>query len=199
VGSAINDNGTIVGYSRVEAMVYRDGRMTGLSRRAALLANGVNDAEEIVGMLENNHAFLFSNNYMSDIGTLYGGQGQSWAVAINGRGQVVGSSVSPDGAMTHAFLFEGGVMTDLGTLYGGYSYALGVNDDGVIVGESDGAAFIYRDGVMTDLNLITPHDAGLLRLELAWDINAGGQIVGRGVFLYRGSHAVLLNPTGTTQ
>ncbi len=136
---------------------------------------------------------------MSDIGTLYGGQGQSWAVAINGRGQVVGSSVSPDGAMTHAFLFEGGVMTDLGTLYGGYSYALGVNDNGVIVGESDGTAFIYRDGMMTDLNLITPHDAGLLRLELAWDINASGQIVGRGVFLDKGPRAVLLNPTGPTQ
>ena len=48
-------------------------------------------------------------------------------------------------------------MTDLGTLGGAYSIALGVNDLGHIVGESETAngdvhGFIYRDGMMHDLS-----------------------------------------------
>jgi len=199
VGSAINDHGTIVGESKVEAMIYRDGQMRGLSRRAALLANGINNAEEIVGMLENNRAYLFSHGNMKDLGTLNGREGQSFAYAINDAGQVVGASVSPDGSTTHAFVYENGGMRDLGTLYGGYSYAFAINNSGVIVGESDGAAFVYSNGVMVDLNTITPKDFGLVNLSVAWDINDSGQIVGRGFFLDKGPRAILLSPASQAE
>jgi probable HAF family extracellular repeat protein len=194
IGSAINDNGTVTGESREEVMIYRNGVMTGLHKKGALLAYGINNAEEIVGMLDNNHAFLFSRNHVKDIGTLYGHKGTSFAYAINNRGQVVGASTTPDGSTTHAFLYEDGRMTDLGTLHGGYSYAFSINNSGVIVGESDGAPFVYRDGVMTDLNSVTPKDADLFKLEVAWDINDSGHIVGRGFYLFKGSRAVLLTP-----
>ena len=57
----------------------------------------------------------------------------SWAVAINDRGQVVGSSDTAAGDL-HAFLYSDGAMTDLGTLGGTNSWASGINDRGQVVG-----------------------------------------------------------------
>ena len=57
-----------------------------------------------------------------DLGTL-GGLG-SRALAINGSGQIVGTSVTASG-QTHAFLWQEGAMIDLGTLGGKYSEAAG--------------------------------------------------------------------------
>src|SRR5262249_14148459 len=48
-----------------------------------------------------------------DLGTL-GGE-QSSAIAINNRGQVIGTSETADG-QTHAFFWQHGRMTDLGTV-----------------------------------------------------------------------------------
>jgi len=53
-----------------------------------------------------------------DLGTL-GGR-QSFAAAINNRGQIVGSSDTPTN-QTHGFLWEDGAMIDLGALGGNFS------------------------------------------------------------------------------
>lgn len=197
LGHAINDAGLIVGETDSEAMVYWRGHMLATHVKGARIAYGVNNAGQIVGMLGNDHAFLYSHGRVRDLGTMGGrnNKGQSsFAYAINDRGQIVGGAFNGDGRGFRAFIYENGVMRDLGNLNGGYSIAYGINNDGVIVGESDGVAFIYRDGVMTDLNSVTNPDPALLRLEVAYDINDGGQIVGRAAYLGRGSHAMLLNP-----
>jgi probable HAF family extracellular repeat protein len=79
------------------------------------------------------HAFLWEDGTMTDLGTL--GTGESYAWAINNRGQITGYSDTSKG-QTHAFLWEGGVMTDLGTLGGKYSFAYAINDHGQVVGAS---------------------------------------------------------------
>ena len=84
----------------------------------------------------------------------------TYAYAVNNRGDIVGSSGVLDNAgieQSHAFFYTGGQMHDLGTLGGAFSYAYGINDFGQIVGWSqlgDGSshAFVYLKGQMRDLH-----------------------------------------------
>lgn len=84
-------------------------------------------------------------------------------VAINNSGEVVGNLILPDQGC-HAFLFSHGRVRDLGTLGGPASLAVGINDSGVVVGNSDTAEksprpphrhlrvpFIYENGTMRPL------------------------------------------------
>ncbi len=102
---------------------------------------------------------------VTDLGSLTGANGTSYASGINDSGQVVGSSFLAELPVTqHAFLYSGEVMTDLGTLtHGGNagftSYAQDINNSGQVVGGSsfDGItyeAFLYSGGVMTDLGIL---------------------------------------------
>ena len=102
--------------------------------------------------------------------------------AINNAGQVVGVASFPNiGPLYHAFLYSGGQTTDLGT-GGNYSLAAAINNSGVVVGWTGGPpgvgvqdshAFVYQNGVMTDLT--SALGGGL---SAANGINSLGVIVG---------------------
>jgi probable HAF family extracellular repeat protein len=85
-------------------------------------ATGVNDAGQVVGFLgppelTGDHAFLYSNGAMTDLGGFLGQKDSSTASGINDSGQVVGWS-SVGNAVDHAFLYSKGKWTDLGTMPG---------------------------------------------------------------------------------
>src|SRR5215467_12555769 len=70
----------------------------------------INKGGQIVGTSAN-HAFLWSNGVMTDLGTL--GGSVSMAYSINDSGVVVGEAATMTGEM-HAFVWQNGVMKDLG-------------------------------------------------------------------------------------
>ena len=127
---------------------------------------------------------------------------ESSARSINNGGDIVGEGLIAAGTAFHAFLNRKGSVTDLGTLPGGLnSFAKAINESGVVVGNADVpfvdqcpgpfgqpvpcinfklAAFVYANGVMTDLNTLIPSDSGW-ELIFASDINNRGQIVGYGL------------------
>lgn len=99
-------------------------------------------------------------------------------VAINTKGQMVGTTSTSAGKI-HAALLSNGVLTDLGVLPGGdTSRATAINVHGAIVGNSNTGgqvthAFLYSNGVMQDLGTL-PRGA----TSYATDINDAGQITG---------------------
>src|SRR5262249_60900257 len=108
--------------------------------------------------------------------------------AINHHGDIAGFSDLPGdqggGLNSHAVLWpRSGGIVDLKTLDGDVlSLAFGINAKVQVVGQSIGAAgsraFLWEDGVLTDLNDVT--EAGSPFLIYANDINDRGEIVGQG-------------------
>jgi probable HAF family extracellular repeat protein len=79
-------------------------------------------------------------------------------------------------------------MKGLGTLTGDFaSFALGINDEGQVVGQSIGPdfssvrAFLWEKGVMIDLNTLVTVNPGKLYLLLGESINARKEIIGLAV------------------
>jgi probable HAF family extracellular repeat protein len=82
------------------------------------------------------HAFLWQNGRMRDLGTLGTRVGAySYANDLNDHGQVVGYSETASGAY-HAFLWQNGKMRNLGALGGHSSMAEEINEHGQVVGGS---------------------------------------------------------------
>ncbi len=124
------------------------------------------------------------------MGSLGDGLQFSEALAVSSQRIAVGRS-TVTGSVEHAFRWspsEG--MVDLGTLGFTHSRANDINDRGQIVGHVatfagspsfGGAAFMWEDGVMHDLNTLIPAGSGWTLLS-AEGINRYGEIVGYGTF-----------------
>ena len=174
----------------MHAFLYSGSSMTDLGTLGGTssFARAINDSSQTVGWATNlagdRRAFLYENGTMSDLGTL--GGSRSEARYINASGQVVGFATNSINRR-RAFLYENGGMVDLGTLGGMESEGRAINDQGDIVGwanDSNGIrqGFLYQNGNMIDLcGLVDCIAMGWDTLELPYDINENGDIVGRGI------------------
>ena len=130
------------------------------------------------------HAVLWEKGSVTDLGNL-GGALLSIAFGINEQGHVVGFSDLAGDVYTHAFLWtKHKGMQDLGTVSGDVaSYAYGINSKDQVVGDScpeEGSengchAFLWENGVMTDLNTLIPPNSPVY-LTVSNQINDEGEI-----------------------
>jgi probable HAF family extracellular repeat protein len=195
-----------------------------LSGDADSAATAINDLGQIVGIsgqcdvaigaYSAIHALLWQNGQPIDLGS-FGGHGWNTPTAINNRGVVVGFANASDdlvnGALTFAFQAflwtRQGRMQNLGTLNGdAMSEATDINDEGQIVGVSyhdrlfDGPrAFVYQDGLMTDLNQLIGSASANFFISSTGGINDRGEIAAQANLASNGVvtsvlHAVLLVP-----
>ena len=205
MGRGINDDGLVVGFSRVSrttqqqrAFVYSGGVMKPLGTlfgdASSSEASAVNDGGQVVGRSfvssERGEAFLYSDGAMRGLGTLpkvpEGSDPYSEAWAINDEGDVVGESGSDD-TRGQAFLYSNGAMKPLGTLpndAGGkdpYSEAMGINNEGQIVGWS------YTDRTLVQGRAFLYEDGEMKNLgtlpgdrySMARAIDEHGRVVGQ--------------------
>lgn len=189
---AISDNGLVVGTAATPSgnysATYWSGEVatpifSGTTVRGR--AKGVNESGQIAGYSTQSgpeHAFLYSNGVITDLGTL--GGSVSLAYGINENGEVVGYSYPATGNY-RAFLYSNGIMMNLGTLPGFLtSRGLAVNDNSQVVGtawkqEQIGYswvdinhAFTWVNGQMQDLGTLGGGNSH------AFGVNSSGQIVG---------------------
>jgi probable HAF family extracellular repeat protein len=92
-------------------------------------------------------------------------------------------------------------MKGLGTLPGDFaSFAIGINDEGQVVGQSIGPdfssvrAFLWEKGVMTDLNTLVAVNPGKLSLLVGESINDRKEIIGLAVDAAGNSHGYMAIP-----
>jgi probable HAF family extracellular repeat protein len=167
------------------------------------IAFAINDRGQVVGDTGNCagaiHAVLWENKMASPLPDL-----GSWAVAsgLNDHDQIVGYVGS--GSTFFAALWQNGALTNLKTVPGDFAaIATGINNRGQVVGSTMDStfswshAFIWQDGVMTDLNKLFPEESNLFA-TMADKINERGQIAGMGTVVsgpHKGEiHAFLATP-----
>jgi probable HAF family extracellular repeat protein len=188
VGLGINDAGQVTGWSGENGKGGHAFRYTGAPGRPGVMEDlgvlpgatldnsvgyAINNAGQVTGYSRAPHpverrAFRYTGTpgaggFIQDLGTLDTFYGESWGLAINSAGQVVGNSGG------RAFLYtdsaQGGRLYDLGSLGGGAAGAAAINDAGEIAGGSLHAgafephAFRYTGtpgagGTMTDLGTL---------------------------------------------
>jgi probable HAF family extracellular repeat protein len=192
----INDAGKIVGYSYTptsapgnDAFLYTPGSgMTDISANSDGI--GINNNGLMVlyapADIFFKHAVTDNNGVFKDLGSV--GGNYVHPEHITDSGVVVGGS-QYDTSTTdyHAFLYDPtvGHMVDLGTLGGTSSWAYGVGPNGEVVGNAergDGnvVGFLWKNGVMTDLNSYLPANSGWY-LDSAIGVTDSGLIVGSGI------------------
>ena len=205
VAYGLNDSGQVVGATYlagggVAPFLYSKGKMIDLGTLGGQgwnSAQGINNAGVVVGTAWASNGFfgfVWKNGKMKQLRTL---GSFSQAYAINNKGQITGDAYTPSSDL-HAFLMTGGKFKDLGVISGSASWGFGINDSGVVVGQSTYGqggsyhAFVYSGRKMKDLNNLIPANSGW-ELYVANGINEAGKIVGYGT-LNGVLHAFVLTP-----
>ncbi|MGD8453840.1 MAG: PEP-CTERM sorting domain-containing protein [Phycisphaerae bacterium] len=131
--------------------------------------------------------YMYDGQTAYELGTIGGAGcfGEAWG--INDLGQAVGYSDVVADEYAHATLWDGDDVIDLGTLGGTSSSANGINNSSVVVGYAYTAggqkrAFMWEDGVMTDLNDLLPAGSGWVLSNANAISDNGRWIVGQGLY-----------------
>jgi probable HAF family extracellular repeat protein len=188
----INGAGQVAGsiFDTDEAIVYDHGaivRLGKLSGGAQSRATGINDAGQVAGTsyldgYAAEHAFVWKDGLMTDLGTL-GGK-HSWATGINALGHVAGLSETAAGDFV-AFIHDSVSMRALPKTAGGaglitasepniHDEVVGASGAGPLLAARNGKTYVLKD-------LLDASGAEWEELLSANGINDAGQVVGIGM------------------
>jgi probable HAF family extracellular repeat protein len=152
------------------------------SLEGATRAYAINDSGQVVGESRihgNNHAFIYSNGTMLDIGTF--GGATSIARDINNSGAVTGSAAYASGDV-NAFIYSDGSLQSLGTAGtsdGSVSYrssaGFSINSTGQVVGSSSRD---FQDGTSNSSGYLFENGNVTYRSSILRAINDSGAMVG---------------------
>jgi probable HAF family extracellular repeat protein len=186
----INASGQVVGSSS-NGSAYRAFVWTAANGMQALPTLGgccsqafsINDAGEIVGTstIAGNeavtHAVVWRNGVITDIQAPTFATGSSQAWNINNVGEVVGTYSDGSSRSYRWTSADGMVLLRPPSAFG--DEAIGINDEGQIVGwgepaaGGDNQAYVWTDGVFAELGTLGGASS------VAMDVNESGQVVGR--------------------
>lgn len=140
-------------------------------------ANGINSQGHITGYgvvakTGEAHAFLYINGVFKDLGLL--GYTFTDGIRINDRDQIAIDGNAPG---ADVLLYSNGTANSIGGADGGFTYALGMNNLGDIVGygrsgDNTNVGFAYISGVFLDLSTVNPN------IFRATAINDAQEVVG---------------------
>ncbi len=200
----INNYGHVVGSDASgQPFLYRDGTVSTLPLPGCDwgTAEGVNDSDVVIGNVVggscgHQSAVVWVNGVPQILPTLDGSPQQVSSMGLNAGGQIVGE-VFPFEPIAALWQPDGQghyTLRVLGPANAVRSYAQGVNDAGVVVGEmvtADGSrAYIWdSSNGIRDLNTLVP--SGTETLGWAGKINNAGMII---AYSYSSGHAYLLTP-----
>jgi uncharacterized membrane protein len=151
---AVNDNRQVVGGTGSKAFLWSSGTALYIENFGA---KSVNNSGLIAGGTGNDHAAIWMDGVVTDIGVGY-------AVAVNNNDQVlVDASYG-----YNPYIWQNGQITQFGNI----GRVTGINDMGDIIGYSQGVGFLFKNGVKVDLGSINGQNC------IPWAINNLGQVVG---------------------
>lgn len=202
VSYGINNAGQILVGTGTSGYLWEDGVLRSLGFEGG---NAINESGQVAGAQNTGqsdangsifHGVFWEDGTIHDLGTL-GGK-RSVAYDLNDAGLVVGAANRAEsllgGADTACYWDAIGIHRI--PIGGEVSLAFGVNNLAQIVGQysagPNGHAFLYSDGIATDLNDLIDPSSGW-SLLVAKDINDQGQIIGQGWFEGQG-RPYLLTP-----
>jgi probable HAF family extracellular repeat protein len=129
-------------------------------------ANAINGSGQITGYSQDgtyDRAFLYKGGTMTDIGQLLGDSlPNSYGLALNDAGHVVGLAYNKGFSSAHAFYYNGTTAVDINRAGDNGASALAINNSDHIAGYLTTSgdfdhAFHYYAGVMTDLGTLGGH------------------------------------------
>ncbi|WP_374568267.1 hypothetical protein [Ideonella sp.] len=208
---SINNDGVVVGWSRVDNFGYipfmLDGRrpqqMQGPAARAMYDGPNVNIRREVAGSIYPDAYLWDSAGTPTNLSPLLPctGNKSSSSAAINDAGTVVGNYTCTVNRKTRygAWIYQDGVMTDLGTLGASSTSVHAINNSGQAVGESDvvvngktvSHAYLWQNGAMTDLGTLGEDNS------VALAINEAGYVVGTSYGSYPAGSQAFVYKDGT--